>query len=87
LISRITSDPNAYLDYKFGKRLNAQELKPLLHRLSELANGPLDLERYDAIIKDFQHQLTVSLGNTIFYQEIDENIYDQLNSAQLKLVS
>lgn len=87
LIHRITADPNAYLDYKFQVRLNAQLLKPLLNRLSDLAHAPLDLDRYDDILKEFQHHQTMVLSNVLFYQEIDEHIYDQLNSSQLKLVS
>lgn len=87
LIHRIQSDPNAYLVYKFNVRLNAQELKPLLNRLNDLATGPLDLGRYESIVREFQHQQTMVLSNVLFYQEIDEHIYEQLNSSQLKLVS
>lgn len=87
LIHRILSEPNAYLDYKFQVRLNAQLMKPLINRLHDLANAPLDLDRYDSLIREFQHQQTMVVSNTLFYQEIDEVIYDQLNSSQLKLVS
>lgn len=86
LINRIVSDANAYLDYKFQKKLAGQSLKSLLTKLADLSSSPIDLDRYESILKDFEHQQHVVLGNTLFYQEIDEIIYEELNSSQLKLV-
>jgi hypothetical protein len=86
LINRIISDPNAYLDYKFQRRLTGQPLKSLLTRLADLSAASIDLDKYESILKEFEHQQNIVVSNALFYQEIDEVIYDELNSSQLKLV-
>ena len=86
LIHRIISDTNAYLDYKFQKRLVGQPLKSLLSKLEDLSTAQVDLDRYEQILKEFEHQQNLVLSNALFYQEIDEIIYEELNSSQLKLV-
>ena len=85
LISRITADPNAYLEYKFQKRLSGKGLAALLDSLVQLANSPVDLDRYDSILNDFHHQQHLVLSNSLFYQEIDEHIYEAMNPSQLRL--
>jgi hypothetical protein len=86
LITRIIAEPNSYLDYKFQRRIGGQSLKSLVARLSDLSAASIDLDRYDQVLKDFEHQQHLILSNAIFYQEIDEVIYEELNSSQLKLV-
>ena len=86
LITRIIAEPNAYLDYKFQKRLAGQPLKSLVAKLTDLGNASIDLDKYESILKDFEHQQNVVVSNALFYQEIDEVIYEELNSSQLKLV-
>jgi hypothetical protein len=86
LIGRIITEPNSYLDYKFQKRITGQPLKSLITRLADLSTASIDLDRYDQVLKDFEHQQHLILNNALFYQEIDEVIYEELNSSQLKLV-
>jgi hypothetical protein len=86
LIGRITSDPNAYLEYKFQKRLTGKALALLTASLTEMANSPVDLDRYESVVKEIGERDMIVLNNALFYQDIDERLYELLNPAQLKLV-
>ncbi len=69
---------DSYISYKFDKKTNLKELQKLKDKLIDLRNSGINVEIYkpifDTVIK---HEFT-TLGNAMFYEEIDKVLKEGL---------
>ncbi len=63
-----------YIEYRFSKRLNQDQLNDAKRSLKGLKNSPINLQHYQSIVDSVKRYSFVDLPNTIFYKEIDERL-------------
>jgi len=86
LITRLTSDLPAYIDYKFNRKVNSKQLEAIKEKLVFLKNSSVDMDKYGFILQHVMAHDTTYVTTEPFYKEIDDNIGWYLNESQLKLV-
>lgn len=86
LISRVISDLNTYVDYKFGTRISGRQQETIREHLISLRNATVDVDCYSDIIDHFYNNELTHIGSEPFLKEIDEVINAIINAPQLKLV-
>lgn len=85
LISRLMTDLNTYIDYKFSRKPDISRLQIIKERLHVVRNSPLDMGRYEAIVHDVLAKEMVYVSATLFFQEIDETIGRELHTDPMLL--
>lgn len=86
LISGILTDLTSYLQFKFNKKAESDLHAIVRNRLTELANTPVNLDRYLSIVHDIEKSDNYKVPVQPFFQEIDTVIESLLNPTQLALV-
>jgi hypothetical protein len=87
LITRIETDLNAYIGYRFSKKANANQLERIKAKLHLLKNANVDLDHYGTIVQDFFRQENTYISSEPFYREIDECLTEELTPQQLNFVN
>jgi hypothetical protein len=87
LINRLESDLNTYVQYRFSKKVNANQLEKIKTKLNSLKNSSVDLDHYAIIVRNFFHQENTHISSEPFYREIDECLAEELRPTQLKFVN
>jgi hypothetical protein len=67
-----------YIDYKFNTRPATELLQEVRLKLDELRKDGIDTEVYSHVFETVLKNQSTILGNTIFYNEIDEAIKEAL---------
>lgn len=86
LINRLESDLNAYVQYRFSKKANPNQLEKIRTKLNSLKTSNVDLDNYGVIVADFFRQENTHISTEFFYKDIDEYLADELRPIQLKFV-
>ena len=86
LINRLESDLNAYVQYRFSKKANSNQLEKIRTKLNSLKTSNVDLDNYGVIVADFFRQENTHISTEFFYKDIDEYLADELRPIQLKFV-
>jgi hypothetical protein len=86
LITRLTSDLNTYISYRFNVKPDNKKLEEIKDQLYSLSNSSVDLDMHEAIIQEFLTNENVYVSAEPFYFEIDEKISWELNRSQMTLL-
>jgi len=87
LINRMETDLNAYIQYRFSKKANANQLEKIKAKLQSLKNSNIDLDQYNSLVRDFFQQEKTYVSSEPFYKEIDQCISDELTPTQLRFAT
>ena len=69
---------DSYISYKFNKKTNPKELQRLEDKLIDLRSSGINVEIYKPIFDTvLKHEFT-TLGNAMFYEEIDKVLKEGL---------
>jgi len=70
----ISGGLDSYVTYKFNSRLMGKRLQQVTHKLSELKSSGIDMEMYRPILEAVLRHEHTTIGNAMFYEEIDKAI-------------
>ena len=87
LINRMETDLNSYIQYRFSKKANANQLEKIKAKLQSLKNSNVDLDQYNSLVQDFFQQEKTYVSSEPFYKEIDQCISDELMPTQLRFAN
>jgi hypothetical protein len=87
LINRLQSDINAYVQYRFSKKVDGRQVEKIKGKLDTLKNSNVDLDHYEPIVNAFFRHENSHVSFDLFYREIDECLSGELMPVQLKLVN
>ena len=79
LVDRVLSDLPTYIEYKFGRASNRQELIHIGEGLLELKQHDVDIDFYEPIFKVLKRKDEITLDNGCFFLELDEKIRTRLS--------
>lgn len=83
LIDKMIGGLESYIDYKFNKKLDLKTLDRLKFRLNELKKGGIDMDTYKPIFQAVERHEYTSIGNVLFYEEIDSILKEDLMQPDL----
>jgi hypothetical protein len=83
LIDKMMKGLESYIDYKFGRRTDPKTMDRLKHRLYELKKSGIDVETYKPIFQTVMKHEYTSIGNAMFYEEIDTLLKEDLAQPDL----
>ena len=86
LIFGILTDLTSYLQFKFNKRADSDLHTALRNKLIEVANTPVNLDRYLSIVHEIEKSNNYRVPSLPFFKEIDAAIESLFNPTQLELV-
>lgn len=76
-----------YIEYRFNRRLNPEQLQDARRNLIALKHSPINLKSYPLIMDQVERYSFVDLSNTIFYEEIDNRLKAFLNQTEINFTS
>jgi hypothetical protein len=84
LITRlIQGGVESYIDYKFNKKIQHQQLTKIINDLESLKRSGIDIDTYEPIFQDVLDREYTALTNALFYAEIDRTIQETLQQSNL----
>lgn len=84
LINRLIQGGVAsYVDYKFNKKVQSQQLTKIIEDLESLKRSGIDIDTYEPIFQDVLNREYTALTNVLFYAEIDKTIQETLQQSNL----
>jgi len=83
LIDKMIGGLESYIDYKFNKRTDLKTLDRLKYRLNELKKSGIDMATYKPIFQTVEKHEFTSIGNAMFYEEIDSLLKEDLMQPDL----
>jgi hypothetical protein len=86
LIDRLESDLNVYIDYRFSRKVNSEDLNNIKDRLHTLKTSGVNMEKYSAIQNHFLEHEKTYLNAEPFYKEIDEYISGELGNSKMRVM-
>ena len=87
LIIRMESDLNSYIQYRFSKKANANQLERIKTKLQSLKTTNIDLDYYNSIVQDVFKQENTYVSSESFYREIDQYLAEELEPTQLRFAN
>lgn len=79
----IGSGLDRYIDYKFNKQVNIPLLQQLKARLVTIKNGGINMFHYKPLLDSVMKYDFVQLSNTLFFEEIDQKLKEQMAQTEL----
>lgn len=79
----IDSGLNRYIDYKFGRIVDAAQLNRIMLKLQELGERSINMIRYGQVMESLEKYDFIQLGNGLFFMEIDHIILQCLSQVEL----
>jgi len=79
----ISGGLDRYIDYKFNKNVSPLQLSQLKTKLIDLKNSGINMHRYHSILETVLMYDYVQLSNTIFFEEIDQRLKDNLAQTEI----
>jgi hypothetical protein len=86
LIMRILSDLPTYLQFKFNKKVDKDQLDLIRDKLFTLSNSIISLDKYDVIVQEILKNQSYRVPSQPFFHEIDLLLDNELNPSQLQIV-
>jgi hypothetical protein len=75
-----------YIEYRFSKRLNQDQLSNAKRSLKGLKNSPIELHQYQSIVDAVNRYSFIDLPNTIFYNEIDNRLQQLFKQTEFNFI-
>ncbi len=79
----IDSGLNRYIDYKFGRIVDAAQLNRIMLKLQELGERSINMIRYGQVMESLEKYDFIQVGNGLFFMEIDHIILQCLSQVEL----
>jgi hypothetical protein len=83
LIDKMMKGLESYIDYKFQRKPDLKMMDRLKHRLNELKKSGIDMETYKPIFQTVMKHEFTTIGNAMFYEEIDALLKEDLMQSDL----
>ena len=84
LITRLISDLDTYLFYKFEFKPTKDQAMRIKEKLYSLKNAGVELEHFQNIVQQLLNRAQVHLTNEPFYTEIDEMLKWETEDRRVK---
>ncbi len=85
LINSMLAGLTTYVQYHFSVPPSKDHLERIKHRLIDLKNSAVSLQRYHSIIEEVLENEHTYIKSEMFYQEINELIAEEMNPSQLTI--
>lgn len=72
-----------YIDYKFGRIVDAAQLNRIMLKLQELGERSINMIRYGQVMESLEKYDFIQVGNGLFFMEIDHIILQCLSQVEL----
>lgn len=83
LIDKMLKGLENYMDYKFRFKPDLKMMDRIKHRLNELKKSGIDFQTYEPIFQTVAKHEYTSIGNAMFYEEIDGILKEELLQSDL----